>query len=160
MGAGKTYWGKALSEKLKVPFFDLDEQIANNAGQTIPEIFATKGEEQFRLLETDTLHLIAECHDQFVLSCGGGTPCYFNNIDYMNQSGVTVWLNTAHVVLLERLMNEKESRPLVKDLNEEELSSFILKKMADRKIYYEQAKVAVNESPMNIESLIQKIFHA
>lgn len=160
MGAGKTYWGKALSEKLNIPFFDLDEQVVNSAGQTISEIFTTKGEEQFRLLEADTLHIISECHDKFVLSCGGGTPCYFNNIEYMNQSGITVWINTPHSILLERLMKEKEKRPLVKDLREAELSAFILKKMADRKIYYEQATISVNENPMNIDALIQKIFHA
>lgn len=160
MGAGKTYLGKIVSEKLKIPFFDLDEQIVNNTGQSIPEIFATKGEEQFRLLETDALHILIESQEHFVLSCGGGTPCFYNNIDFMNQSGITVWINTPHSVLLERLLKEKENRPLVKKLTEEELSSFILRKMVDRKIYYEQAKIYFHEDSMNIDDLIQKIFHA
>ncbi|MEI2739972.1 MAG: shikimate kinase [Chitinophagaceae bacterium] len=139
MGAGKTHWGRLLSEKLGIRFFDLDEQVTEQAGKSIPEIFATEGEEQFRLLEKEVLYIITESHDSFVMACGGGSPCYFNNIEYMNQAGTTVWINTQPDTLFERLVKEKDKRPLIKDLSVEQLRSFISKKFADRKIYYEQA---------------------
>lgn len=160
MGSGKTYWGRLLSQKLSIPFFDLDEQIAAHEGKGIPEIFSEKGEEYFRLLEKDTLHIITESHDNFVMACGGGSPCYFNNIDYMNQSGTTVWLNTPLDLLYRRLVKEKSQRPMINGLSEEQLRGFIIKKFADRKIYYEQADVIVDEEPVKLEKLVGEIFHS
>ena len=160
MGAGKTHWGRLLSEKLGIRFFDLDEQVAEHAGKSIPEIFATDGEEQFRLQEKEVLHIITESHDSFVMACGGGSPCYFNNIDYMNQAGTTVWINTASDILFQRLMAEKENRPLIRDLSNDQLKAFIHKKFADRKIYYEQADVKVDEELVQLDKLIETIFHA
>lgn len=160
MGAGKTHWGRLLSEKLGIRFFDLDEQVTEHAGKSIPEIFATEGEEQFRLLEKEVLYIITESHESFVMACGGGSPCYFNNIEYMNQAGTTVWINTALDTLFDRLVKEKDKRPLIKELSVEQLRGFISKKFADRKIYYEQANVTVDEEPVQLDRLIEKIFHA
>ncbi|HEX7844388.1 MAG TPA: shikimate kinase [Chitinophagaceae bacterium] len=160
MGSGKTHWGRQLSQKLDIPFFDLDEQIISHEGKAINEIFAEQGEEYFRLLEKDTLHIITESHDSFVMACGGGTPCYFNNIEYMNQAGTTVWINTATDVLFQRLITEKDKRPLIKELDGDQLKSFIGKKYADRRIYYEQADVVADDEQLQLEKLIEKIFHA
>ena len=160
MGSGKTHWGRLLSEKLGMRFFDLDEEVAEHASKSIPEIFATEGEEQFRLMEKDTLHIIAESHSQFVMACGGGSPCYFNNIDYMNQVGTTVWINSPLDTLFDRLIKEKDKRPLINELSDEQLRAFINKKFSDRKIYYEQADVKVDEEPLQLDDLIEKIFHA
>jgi len=160
MGSGKTHWGRLLSEKLGMRFFDLDEQIIEQAGKSINEIFAIDGEEQFRLREKEILHIIAESHDSFVMACGGGAPCYFNNIVYMNQSGTTVWIHTPLETIFERLIKEKEKRPLIKDFSDDQLQTYINKKFADRRIYYEQAKVSIDEEPIEIEKLIDKIFHA
>lgn len=159
MGSGKTYWGRQVSEKLRIPFFDLDEQIESHEGKAINEIFAEKGEEYFRLLETDTLHILSESHESFVMATGGGTPCYFNNIEYMKKEGTTVWINTQVDVLFERLLKEKEKRPLIKDLDDAQLKSFIIKKFSDRKIYYEQADMIVDESEKNMEKILDKLFH-
>ena len=160
MGSGKTHWGRQLSKKLGIPFFDLDEQIVSHEEKSIPEIFAAEGEEYFRLLEKDVLYIITESHDSFVMACGGGTPCYYNNIEYMSKSGTSVWINTPVQTLYERLINEKESRPLIKNLSDEQLKGYIIKKYADRKIYYEQADVIVDEEPVQLEKLVEKIFHA
>jgi shikimate kinase len=160
MGSGKTHWGRLLSQKLGIPFFDLDEQVTEHAGKSIVEIFAEDGEEYFRMHEKDVLHIITESHDAFVMSCGGGSPCYFNNIEYMNQSGVSVWINTPLNTIFSRLKGEKEKRPLIKSLSDDQLKSFISKKFADRKIYYEQADVMVDEEPLQLDHLIQKILHA
>jgi shikimate kinase len=160
MGSGKTHWGRLLSQKLQVPFFDLDEQIVNSQGKTINEIFETHGEEYFRLLEKDTLHIITESRDSMVMACGGGTPCFFNNIEYMNKEGTTVWLDVPVQTLYERLVKERSRRPLLKDLSEEQVRSYIVKKFSDRKIYYEQAEVVISEETIQLEKLIETIFHA
>ena len=160
MGSGKTHWGRLLSQKLGLPFFDMDEQVATHAGKSIPEIFAVDGEEQFRMLEKEVLYIITESHDSFVMACGGGLPCFFNNIEYMNQSGTTVWINTPADVLYARLIKEKANRPLIRDLSDEQLRVFVTRKFADRRIYYEQAAVKVEEEPLLLDDLIEKIFHA
>ena len=160
MGSGKSYWGRQLSQKLQVPFFDLDEQIVNSEGTSINDIFDKKGEEYFRLLEKDTLHIITESRESMIMACGGGTPCFFNNIEYMNQEGTTVWLDVPMKVLYERLIKERARRPLLKNLSDDQVWSFILKKFADRKIYYEQSEIIINEDPILLDSLIEKVFHA
>ncbi|HEY6505420.1 MAG TPA: shikimate kinase [Chitinophagaceae bacterium] len=160
MGSGKTYWGRQLSQKLSIPFFDLDEQLINSEGRSINEIFEKFGEEYFRLKEKGTLHIITESHASFVMACGGGSPCYFNNIEYMNQSGTTVWINTPIQVLFKRLLQEKEQRPLLKGLTDQQLMGFIIKKYADRKIFYEQADIIIDDEEISLDHFIEKVFHA
>jgi len=160
MGSGKTYWGHQLSQKLGLPFFDTDEQVINSEGLSVNEIFEKFGEEYFRLKEKGILHIITESHSSFVMACGGGAPCYFNNIDYMNHSGTTVWLNTPLTILFQRLINEKDKRPLLKELPDDQLRGFIIKKFADRKIYYEQAQVMIDDEEISLDHFIEKIFHA
>jgi shikimate kinase len=159
MGAGKTHWGKKLSQKMQLPFFDLDDEVQQYASMSIAEIFANDGEEYFRELEANVLRSITDLQKGFVMSCGGGTPCYFKNIDLMKSKGVVVWLNTPTDMLMNRLMLEKDKRPLIRDLSEEQLKSFIIKKMADRSIYYEQAALKVDESQINLDELIKSILH-
>lgn len=158
MGSGKTHWGRLLSQKLSIPFFDLDEQVSAHEGMTIQEIFSGLGEEKFRLLEKDLLHIITESHDNFVMACGGGSPCYFNNIEYMNQSGTTVWINTPLDTLYQRLKEEKQNRPMISGLSDEQLRGFIIKKFSDRKIYYEQADVVIDEDPVKLDVLVESVF--
>ena len=160
MGSGKTHWGRLLSTKLTLPFFDLDKQIVDEEKKSIVEIFEEKGEEYFRMLEKEALYILTESHESFVMACGGGTPCYFNNIDYMNNNGTTVWLNTRLDVLFNRLLQEKESRPLLKSLTDAQLKQFILKKFSERRIYYEQANLVIEESEASVDLLIQHIMHA
>jgi len=159
MAAGKTHWGQQLSRKLNIPFFDMDEQIINAEGRSINDIFEKFGEEYFRLKEKGVLQSVTETHPTFVMACGGGSPCYFNNIDYMNQSGTTVWLNTPMHILFQRLLVEKDKRPLLKDLSDDQLRSYIIKKFADRKIYYEQAEVVIDDEEISLDHFIEKIFH-
>jgi shikimate kinase len=160
MGCGKSHWGKILSEKLHVPFFDLDEKIAEQHGRSIPEIFEKEGEEYFRLLEKDVLHLLSESHDSFVMATGGGTPCFFNNIDYLKRQGTVVWINCSTDCLYNRLIKEKDKRPLIKKIPDEELKSYIIRKYSSRKIFYQQATVILPEEVITIENLVDKIFHA
>lgn len=160
MGSGKTHYGRQLGEKIGLPFFDLDEQISSHVGKSVTDYFEQDGEEAFRLTEKDLLHIITESHESFIMACGGGSPCYFNNIDYMNHSGITVWIHTPPEVILERLSREKQQRPLIKNLPDDQLKRFIHKKYADRRIYYEQAEIIMEDNPLDMDRLVEKIFHA
>ncbi len=159
MGCGKTHWGKLLSQKMQAPFFDLDEKLVEQDGREINEIFSASGEEYFRMLEKDVLHILSESHETFIMACGGGTPCFFNNIDYMKKHGTTVWINCSTECLHKRLLKEKENRPLIRAVPDSELRSHIVKKLSDRKIFYQQADVIINEDDLTLEKLIEKIFH-
>ncbi len=160
MGSGKTHRARQLSQKLNIPFFDLDEQVVNSEGKSINQIFEEDGEEYFRQKEKEVLYIITESHSSFVMACGGGSPCYFNNIEYMNNAGTTVWLNTPIPVLFERLAKQRSERPLLRDLTDDQLKGFIIKKFSDRKIYYEQADVFIEEDIIDLDQFIEKIFHA
>lgn len=160
MGSGKTHWGNLLAKRLQLPFYDLDEEIEAREKKSISQIFATNGEEYFRMMEREILESIINDHTSLVLSCGGGTPCFFNNIDLMKKYGVVVWLNSSIDALYERLVREKNKRPLLKNISNDELKSYILKKMNDRRLYYEQADISVEEEQVNLDSLIQTILHA
>jgi len=157
MGSGKTHWGKILSRATGMPYFDLDEVIVASEKKTIQQLFHDHGEEYFRIKEQEVLEALAEDHDNVIISTGGGTPCFFNNIDFMKQQGQVVWLNTSVDILLERLLKQKHSRPLIKNISDSELKSFIIKKLQDRKMYYEQAHVMLHEEMITTESLLKSI---
>jgi shikimate kinase len=157
MGSGKTYWGKLLSIKLQLPFKDLDTVIVGKENKSVAEIFSGKGEEYFRYQEKEVLEQIIQEQDSFILSCGGGTPCFFNNIEIMKKNGKVVWLNTAIDVLKERLLKERMSRPLIREIDDAELKRYIIRKLSERRMYYEQADVMVNEESISLERLIQLV---
>jgi len=159
MGCGKTHWGKLLSQKLNIPFFDLDEKIIEHEGKSITEIFEGEGEEYFRLLEKDVLHLLTENHETFVMATGGGTPCFYNNIDYLKKKGIAIWINCSVDCLYKRLAEEKEQRPLISKIPDEELRSYIVRKYSNRKIFYRQAQVIVNEEDLALDKLVSSVFH-
>jgi len=155
MGSGKTHWGKLLAEKLQLPFFDLDTVITEKENKTISEIFADKGEEFFRYREKEVLEELVKENEHFILSSGGGTPCFFNNISFMKKNGTVVWLNTSVEILKQRLLKERMSRPLIKNIGETQLKAYIIRKLGERKIYYEQADVIVNEENILLQPLIE-----
>jgi shikimate kinase len=159
MGSGKTHWGKLLSEKLRLPFFDLDSVIAATEKRPISRIFAERGEEFFRYKEKEVLEEIVSDHVSFVLSCGGGTPCFFNNIEFMRKNGIVIWLNTSVVVLKERLLKERGTRPLIKAIGDAELKNYIIRKLGERKMYYEQAQCMINEESASLESIIELLHY-
>lgn len=160
MGCGKTHWGKILSQKFTVPFFDLDEKIVEHEGKPINEIFELEGEEHFRLVEKDILHLLTESHENFVMATGGGTPCFYNNVDYLKRQGTVVWINCSTECLYNRLIKEKESRPLLRSIPDKELRAYIIKKYSSRKIFYQQANIILAEEYLTLENMMDKIFHA
>ena len=128
MGAGKTTIGKALSKELGIIFYDLDWYIENRMRKTVSQIFAERGEEGFRKIEYNMLHEVAEFED-VIISCGGGTPCFFDNMDYLNQQGQVVYLKAEPEVLYKHLLMAKVERPLIKGKSPEELQQFIAEQL-------------------------------
>ena len=139
MGAGKTTIGKVLAREMGVDFYDLDNYIEDRFHQKIPDIFAEKGEEGFREIERKMLHEVAE-FEHIVLSCGGGTPCFFDNMDYMNTCGETVFLDASPAVLKEHLHMGKTVRPLIQGKSDDELIAYIEDSLEKRLPYYQKAK--------------------
>ena len=139
MGAGKTTVGKALAKETGLQFYDLYWYIEGRMRKTVPQIFAERGEDGFRLVERNLLHEAAEFED-VVLSCGGGTPCFFDNIDYMNSQGDTVYLKADPDVLYAHLRMGKVRRPLLENKTPDEMKAFIREQLARREEYYLKAK--------------------
>jgi shikimate kinase len=158
MGSGKTHWGRLLSKKLGLAFYDLDTVIVDQEKKSVSDIFAEKGEEYFRYKETEALDRIAGEENGFILSCGGGTPCFFNNIEFMKKSGKVIWLNTSIDVLTQRLLRERKSRPLIREVDESDLGRYIVRKLSERRMYYQQADVTVNEESITLDELIRLLF--
>ena len=139
MGAGKTTIGKALAKKLGVMFYDLDWYIESRMHKTVKEIFDESGEEGFRQIEHNMLHEVAE-FENVVVSCGGGTPCFFDNMDYMNQLGETLYLKATPEVLYAHLKMGKGVRPLLLNKTPEEVQVFIREQLKQREAFYNKAK--------------------
>lgn len=138
MCVGKTTVGKALAKELGRTFYDLDWYIEERFRKKVPEIFAEEGEERFRDLEKRMLHEVAE-FENIVLSCGGGTPCFFDNMDYMNQVAETIYLKASPDTICQHLAISKGERPLLKGKSKDELLGFVTEQLAARSKRYEQA---------------------
>jgi shikimate kinase len=138
MGAGKTTLGKKLAKELGVEFIDLDWYIESRFHKTISELFSERGESGFRELERNMLHEVGT-FDNVLISAGGGTPCFFDNMDFMNANGQTVFLDASIDVLFERLRVAKQQRPILRDKSDEELKSFIATALAGRMEFYSKA---------------------
>ena len=148
MGAGKTTVGKALSKELGIIFYDLDWYIESRMRKTVSEIFAERGEEGFRKIEYNMLHEVAEFED-VIISCGGGTPCFFDNMDYLNQQGQVVYLKADPEVLYKHLMMAKVERPLIKGKSHDELLAFIREQLEKREPFYSKARYTLDVSLMD-----------
>lgn len=160
MGAGKTTLGKALALDLGLEFIDMDWYIENRYRKTISQIFQEKGEEGFRQLERKVLHETGEIED-VVISCGGGTPCFYDNMEYMNRQGQTLLLSASMEALLRRLNISRKKRPILKDKTPEQLEQFVREALEQRAPYYAQAAYQVDssflESVPEIRETVQKV---
>ena len=155
MGAGKTTLGRHLAQSLEVDFIDLDWWIENRFHKKIPDIFAEQGEDRFREVERKMLHEVAE-FENIVLSCGGGTPCYSDNMEYMNTVAETVWLRATPDVLQTHLGMGKSIRPLIQGKTPDELHDFIVKSLQQREPYYTQAKHVIDINVIHTKEQIQE----
>ena len=148
MGAGKTTVGKALAKELGIIFYDLDWYIENRMRKSIAQIFEERGEEGFRKIEYNMLHEVAE-FENVIISCGGGTPCFFDNMDYLNQQGQVVYLKADPEVLYKHLAMSKNDRPLLRGKSHEQLITFIREQLEKREPYYAKARYILDVSLMD-----------
>jgi len=157
MGSGKTYQGMRLANRLGVPFVDLDACIEVGEGRTIPAIFEQQHEAAFRRIEQRYLHEL-EHEAPCVVATGGGTPCFFDNMDWMNAYGITVFLKTPVPVLAARIRTDPVVRPLLAGIPEDHLEQHIARLLEQRMPFYSRAKVIVeNSDVLTSEELIAQI---
>lgn len=155
MASGKTTFGRALSKALGLNFIDLDDYICDKAGQSVSEIFAEYGEEHFRKLETQAVEEIIADNSPKIIACGGGTPCFGNNMRLMCDAGMTVWLNPPIESVLRRLRADRKGRPLVASLDEGgELERYVADNLARRQPFYSRAKLTFDSSKLESEEEI------
>ena len=152
MGCGKSTLGRRLSEHLNLQFVDMDHYIDERNYKTIPQIFAEEGEAEFRKKERKALEELSEFTD-IVIATGGGAPCFFDNVELMNKSGKTIYLNIEPNILADRLLKSKTERPLIKGKSREELVAFIDETLKKRNEFYKQAKLEITQPDINLHDL-------
>ncbi|MDO4763035.1 MAG: shikimate kinase [Flavobacteriaceae bacterium] len=157
MGSGKSLITKHLSCKKNIDFFDLDLEISEKIGLSIPEIFEKKGEIFFRKAERSILEDVLTTKKDIILSLGGGTPCYYDNINLINEKSISIYLRARVNTLVERLLKEKEQRPLLSKISDEKLPEFIGQHLLERNQYYNQAKYIIDTDGLTPEEIVDKI---
>lgn len=151
MGVGKTTLGKRLAHHLKIPFIDTDQLIVQQEGMEINKYFDCFGEDQFRALETKVVQEINQNNETAVIAVGGGLPCFNENMNLMNKIGVTIYLQRPAKELYQRLLQGKDKRPLIRDLEPDELLAFITDLLHKREDYYLKATHTLNRNQQTVE---------
>lgn len=155
MGCGKTTLGKKLAKKLQFNFIDIDSEIEKKENRTISEIFASDGEDEFRKIETE---LLVKCSfENTVVSTGGGLPCFNDNLRFMNERGVSIFLQRPAKELFHRLKNSKTTRPLLHNLQDDEMLEYIERMLVERNKFYQQAMIICDRNAQNPKEIIEAI---
>ena len=157
MASGKTTIGHELAKTLNFEFIDLDVYIEHKYNKTIKQIFEFKGEDHFRILESEALREVASLNGDILVASGGGTSCFYNSVDFMNKTGITVYLKVEVGELVARLIESKTDRPLLWGKSIPELNDYILRVLDERKKYYEKAKIIVETLNADVPQLAQTI---
>lgn len=154
MASGKTTFGRALAKKANMQHIDLDFYIEQRFHSTVREIFASKGEDEFRRIESAMLREVGEMSD-VVISCGGGTPCFGNNLEYMDSRGITVCLQASDNVIADRILKAGNKRPLMAGKSKEEIIETLRQHMEVRKPFYDKAKIIISGESLENKSQIE-----
>lgn len=158
MASGKSTIGKLLARDLNIEFIDLDEYIEDQMKKSIPTIFSEKGEIYFRRVENEMLSRVLNENESVVLSTGGGTPCYGGNMKtILEHSSHSIYLQLPVSTLVDRISNEKNDRPLVKNIENEDLPEFIGKHLFERRQFYAQAKHSIDCDSKTVEELVSEM---
>ncbi len=153
MGSGKTHWGQQLAKQNKYKFLDLDQQVESKLNNTVLKLFNEFGEDAFRKIEHETLVNLFSLPEKTIIATGGGTPCFFDNMNLMNQNGITIWLNDSLENICERLENHKAERPLIAHESNTHLKNTIAKLYHERLPFYNQAKYSLTRIEISIDYL-------
>jgi shikimate kinase len=156
MGSGKSSIGRKLASRMAYQFIDLDKYIESKAGKSVYHIFEEEGEDAFREMERNCLHELNNI-DNSIIACGGGTPCFFNNMEWMNKQGLTVYLQMSPASLVQRLKQAASPRPLLKGLKSEDLPEFVGSALEKREKYYMSAHILVKAESLKAKELQEKI---
>lgn len=156
MGCGKTTIGRTLASALKLTFIDLDTFLEERYFRTIPQIFAEEGEDGFRLKERKVLEEVS-AFDDVIVATGGGAPCFFDNMELMNNSGFCVFLDVDIDSLVSRLIHARTERPLIKGKSPKELLEFIEGLMEKRRPFYEKARYILKGAEIFPDQLIRLV---
>lgn len=157
MGSGKSSLAKKLAKKLQSNFLDLDKEIEKGKGCSVSEIFSEYGEAEFRKLENVVLKELIQHQPSFVMACGGGTACFYDNMSIINQSGISIFLDVDEEILFGRLKKARDDRPLIKNLSDQELKSFVHEKLMSRRPFYESAHLIIKDNNIRLPILIQSV---
>ena len=158
MGSGKTTVGRLLAEEIKVEFIDLDDYIETRLNEKITDLFATKGELYFRKKESELLNELLDDKRNLVIALGGGTPCYGVNMNtILQKTDLVFYIKLSIASLIERLHKEKEHRPLIAHLKDEDLPEFIGKHLFERSVYYSRANYTVTGDHKDSELVKEEI---
>ncbi len=157
MGSGKSHIAKLLSDRLGIKLIDIDKEISKKNKMTIAEMFQKKGEIFFRRQERALLEEIVATEDSCILSLGGGTPAYYNNMELINQNSESIFLRTSVKNLTERLLKQKHKRPLIANISDQDLPEFIAKHLFERNIFYNKAKYTVNTDDKTPEMIVEEL---
>ncbi len=153
MGSGKSYWAQQIAATANLHWMDLDAEIEKENSMTINEIFESEGEAAFRLKEKKALYKLAD-YTNIIIATGGGTPCFFDNMNWMNAHGTTIFINEPVSILVQRLQNEKAQRPLISQSSNEALQVLLDNKLAERLPWYQQAKHSVTGSTVTLTDFL------
>jgi shikimate kinase len=156
MGCGKTTWSRKLAVHLGYEFIDLDQVLEKKMGMTIAEYFSSFGEDAFRVLESSILKE-TEYPQNVIVSTGGGLPCFFDHMDWMNANGETLYIKLSPATLAERLDKGKAKRPVLQGKHGDELVEFITSKLAERESFYQQAGHIIDGINLSVERLVEAI---
>lgn len=156
MGSGKSHWGKIWATQYKLAFVDLDEAIGMQEGKSVVDIFEDKGEAYFRDIEAAKLRETGQLRNT-IIACGGGTPCFHDNMQWMNEHGISVYISATPDEILRRLSRGQEQRPLIRKLNPAELLFFIEQKLNEREPFYKQANIILASADITEHTFEEKI---
>jgi len=157
MGCGKSTIGKQIASKLKLKFVDLDAYIEMKEAATVKEIFDTKGEIYFRKIETLYLSELMSDTEHDIISLGGGTPCFGENMDIINMNSTSVYLRATIPTLFERLKKEQSTRPLIQTIGLDKLEEFIGKHLFERGFFYNRAEKTIAVDNKSIDTIVLEI---
>ena len=157
MASGKSAVGKIVSKEKSMQFVDLDNFIEENENLSIPEIFEKKGEIYFRKIEGEYLKELLNSKGDMIISLGGGTPCYGNNIDFIKKGSISIYLKASIHTIFERLKNETSQRPLVATIGKENLKEYIAKHLFERNSFYEKADFTMLVNDKEISKIVEEI---